>query len=164
MTSEMSDTKTVTPVYLFYIGEMIIDASVEEVWRHAVDYPSWQNYSLVQHLSGTAGQEGEVVLLKKEETSGTTPYLARTIKLEPGRRIIWKTYREDSADFGIVEFAVEPVGSQSRFSYNTLYERNLVGQTTDEIEAFRARAEESASAVFAVVLAKLKALAETSSP
>ena len=77
------DAPRTAPVYVVREGEMILDASVKDVWPHVINYPSWQNYSIVQRISGAPGQEGEVVLLKKEEgKSASTPYYARTIKVD----------------------------------------------------------------------------------
>ena len=156
----MSDSKKLIPIYLTSKGELTIDAPVPVVWRHAIDYRAWQNYSLVQHVSGTPGEEGELVILKKEEVSNVTPYFARTIKLEPGRRIVWKTYREGNPDFGIVEFVVEEVGLRARFIYSMLYERNLSNQSGEEAQSFRKRSQESSDAYLAGTLRKLKALCE----
>src|SRR5579859_3780402 len=107
------------PVDLVWNGEMLFDAGIEDVWRHLINYSSWQDYSVVQHVSGEAGQEGEVVLLNKVEPGFTFPaYFARTIKLEPPRRVIWKTYpqsTEPDIDFsGIIEFRLNQEGPQTR--------------------------------------------------
>lgn len=157
-----SDVK-IAPVYVVIERETIIDAPVATVWRHALNYPSWQNYSIVKHVSGTPGQEGEVVLLKKEELSTpTTAYYARTIKLEPERRVIWKTFRENVDYFGIVDFRFYDLGGKTRFCNNSLYEHNIPYREESEIEAFRKQAYANMDALLASILPKLKQLAERS--
>jgi hypothetical protein len=151
----------VAPVYIVLERETMIDAPVKTVWRHALNYPSWQNYSIVQHVSGERGEEGEVVLLKKEETSApTTAYYARTIKIEPERRVIWKTFRENVNYFGIVEFRFHDVNGTTRFCNNSLYEHNVPYRDEAEIEAFRRQAYANMEELLASILPKLKAVAE----
>jgi len=154
-----------TPVHLVFDGEMMLDAPVKVTWRHIVNYPSWQNYSLVQHISGEPGQEGEVVLLKKEEGGIELPsYYARTVKLDPQRRIIWKTYpQERSAEgvsFGIVEFRVDEAQGKTRFCYHTLYEFLVSHRDESALEAFRQQQAANIEAVFSSVFPKLIRLVE----
>ena len=151
------------PVYLVFDGEMLLDAGVQDAWPRVIDYPSWQNYSTVQHVCGNPGQEGEVILLKKNEGGVEFPaYCARTVKLEQGRRIIWKTFPAEKADgddsFGIVEFMLEDVQGKTRFRYHTLYEFQVSYRDESELQAFRARQKENIEAVFAAVFPKLKRL------
>lgn len=155
----------VEPVYLVLGGELMIDAPVEQVWHHVLNYPSWQNYSSVEHISGEPGGEGEVVLLRKEEEGFTfPPYYARTIKLEPRRRSMWKTYPETRTQgndfFGIVEFRLEESQGTTRFSYNTLYEFLVPHVEKSELDAFRERQRENFETLLAAIFPKLKALAE----
>src|SRR5262245_35649011 len=87
--------RKIAPVYLLWEEERLIQAAPQGVWSHVLTYPSWQNYPIMQHSTGTAGTEGEVVLLKKDDAGFEfPPYYARTIKLDPGSRIVWKTYPE----------------------------------------------------------------------
>jgi hypothetical protein len=151
-------------VYIVREGSMFIGAPVKEVWRLALDYPSWQNYSIVRHISGEPGGEGEVVLLKKEEAGvQTTPYYARTIKLEPKRRVIWKTFRDDTDYFGIVEFRVEGKDGGSQFSFNVLYEHVVTYNDEADVDAFRIRQYGNVDTLFSTILPKLKNLAEENS-
>jgi hypothetical protein len=150
------------PVYLFEEGEMMIDAPVREVWPYVVDYSSWQAYSIVQHVSGKPGQEGEVVLLKKETSAQSTPYYARTIKLEPGRRVVWKTFRENVEYFGIVEFRTYESGGKTRFCYSLLYEHSVPYEKESELDEFRKQQTENLVTTTATRFAKLKELAEKS--
>jgi hypothetical protein len=157
---------SIEPVYLVLSGEFVIDASTAEVWRHVVNYPSWQNYSSVQHISGQPGGEGEVVLLRKEEKGFTfPPYYARTIRLEPERRAIWKTYPEKRSPatdfFGIVEFGLDDWKGKTRFSYDTLYEFMVPYTHKQELEVFRHRERENFETLLATIFPKLKVLAET---
>jgi hypothetical protein len=152
---------TIFPIYVVLEREMVIDAPAQVVWRHALNYASWQNYSTVEHVSGLPGQEGEVVLLKKEEVgSATTPYYARTIKLEPERRVVWKTFRNNVDYFGIVEFRLYDLGAKTRFCNNSLYEHNIACRNDCEAEAFRAQAYANMDALLAAIMPKLKKLAE----
>lgn len=135
----------------------MLEASPEKVWPHVLDYPSWQNYAIVQHVSGTPGQEGEVVLLQKDELGiKSTPYLARTIKLDPGRRVIWKTYRENADYFGIVEFRIDEVQGKTRFCWNLLYEYVIPYEHESELAAFRKQQYEYFETLSSVVFPKLK--------
>jgi hypothetical protein len=158
---------SIEPVYLVLSGELTIRASPAEVWRHVVNYPSWQNFSVVRHISGERGGEGEVVLLSKEEKGFTfPPYYARTIKLEPRRRAIWKTYPEakdeDTAFFGIVDFRLDDrQGEETLFSYNTIYEFMVSYSRRSEIEEFRSRQQENFDTLLGAIFPKLKDLAET---
>lgn len=154
--------RKITPVYLLWNEELLIHAPAQRVWRHVLNYPSWQVYSIMQHVSGKQGTEGEVVLLKKDEAGFEfPPYYARTIKLDPGSRIIWKTYPEKTSDFfGIVDFKVHPLGDSTRFSYDILYEFLVPYENESEVEAFRKRQHDSSAAVFASIFPKLKRLSE----
>lgn len=157
-----TDNRKIAPVYIVLEKETLIDAPVNVVWRHALNYPSWQNYSIVRHVSGEPGQEGEVVYLKKDELkSPTTAYYARTIRLEPERRVIWKTYRENVNYFGIVDFRFYDVGGKTRFCNNSLYEHNVPYTDEREIEEFRKQSYVSMEELLASILPKLKALAES---
>lgn len=160
-----ADVSKVAPVYLVLTGEMMLDASLEEVWHHLINYPSWQNFPVVQPISGEPAKEGEVVLLRKEEKGFTFPaYYARTIKLDPLRRLIWKTYPEKTTPeanfFGIVDFTIQPAGGQTRFGYNTLYEFLVAYRDESELETFRKQQYENFAALFSVIFPKLKKLVE----
>lgn len=136
--SATQDGRKTAPVYIIGEGELMLNASPKDVWPHVLDYSSWQNYSIVQHVSGPPGQEGEVVLLQKDEAGvKSTPYLARTIKLDPGRRVIWKTYRENANYFGIVEFRIDEMQGKTRFYWSLLYEHIVSYEHESELETFR---------------------------
>lgn len=155
------DGRKTAPVYVVFEGEMMIDAPARYVWRHAINYPSWQNYSVNRHISGPRGQEGEVVLLQKNENVYVSqPYYARTIKVDPERRIIWKTYRDNSDYFGIVEFRLQEVDGRTRFHNNALYEFFVPYEEEGELETFRKERLSISEAVFATVFPRLKELAE----
>jgi hypothetical protein len=160
-TAAKTDTVKRGPVYIVGDGEMLIDAPVKSVWPHVLSYPKWQDYSIVRHVSGKPGAEGEVVFLQKESGGvKSVPYFARTIKLDPERRVIWKTFRENVEYFGIVEFRVEPVDGKTRFSYNVLYETVVPYEDESELETRSREGSESLTAYLAIVLPKLKTLAE----
>jgi hypothetical protein len=73
--------------------EFSLDAPVAEVWRQIINYPSWQGYTSVEHVSGPPGQEGEVVLLGKLEGELVwQPKYCRTLRLDPPHQVIWKVY------------------------------------------------------------------------
>jgi hypothetical protein len=159
--------RKIAPVYLVWSGEFMIDAPLERVWAHALNYPSWQDYSMVRHLEGPVGGEGELVLLKKEESGfNFPPYYARTIKLDQNGTVIWKVFLEKGSQpndfFGIVEFRVHRVQTGTRFWYNCIYEFEVPYHHESELDAFRKTQFESFDAVFAVTFPKLKALAEGS--
>jgi len=160
--------KAPTPIYQVWDGELLIDAPVQTVWRHMLDYPSWQHYPVVKHLSGEPGAEGELVLLKKVEEGFEFPaYYAYTIKIDPPKRIIWKVYLEKGAEpyefFGIVEFAADAAGHQTRFSYHLLYEFLLPTDDPTEIERFRTQQHENFTALVTQIFPGLKKLSEQGS-
>ena len=150
-------------VYLLWNGELNIEAPPGAVWPHVLNYPEWQAFSIAQHVEGERHQEGEVVLLKKIEAGfDFPPYYARTIKVDPERRIIWKTYGHESSEmefFGIVEFVLKETSRGTRFNYNILYEFVMEG-SKEEVEEFRQQQFASSQAVFDSIFPKLKALAE----
>ena len=161
--AEGARTRQTAPVYLIFEGELMLEAPVQDAWPHVMNYPSWQNYSNVQHVSGEAGKEDEVVLLRKsEEGFEFPPYYAITIKLEPERRVIWKIYPEKGTQeidfFGIVRFTVHPAGQKTRFCYDTLYEFQVPYQERSELVAFRTAQQDNFAALFAAVLPKLQQL------
>jgi hypothetical protein len=162
------DAKKVAPVYVVLDGELLIDAPVEVAWPHVVDYPSWQDYSRVETISGARGEENELVLLVKEEEGFEfPPYYARIIKLEPNRRFLSKTWPVEINDendfFGIVDFRLEDAGGQTRFIYDILYEFNVRYEHEDELATAREAQELNFSALTSAVLPKLKELVERSS-
>lgn len=161
MNSQTTATPMSAPVYTILDGEFTIDAPVKDVWPHLLNFYGWQNFSVNKHISGKPGAEGEVILLKKEEPgSSPNPYYARTIKLEPERRIMWKTYPEAGNYFGIVEFKLDDVGGKTRFSYHMLYENTVCYQDEAELAQFREFSYGRFEKIFAAVFPKLKKLAE----
>jgi hypothetical protein len=160
--------KSSTPIYQVWDGELLIEAPLQTVWRNMLDYPSWQHFPTVKHLSGEPGQEGELVMLKKVEKGFEFPaYHAYTIKLEPLRRVIWKVYLETGVEpyefFGIVEFEVDAVAHQTLFSYHLLYEFLLPTDDRVAVEQFREQQHESFSALVTQIFPNLKKLSETGS-
>jgi hypothetical protein len=156
----------IAPVYVVLEGELLIDAPLGVTWRYVVDYPSWQDYSRVETVSGERGQEGEVVLLiKEEEGFEFPPYYARIIKLDPQLRFLSKTWPVETSDendfFGIVDFRVEDAGDgRTRFTYNTLYEFNVRYEHEDELDAVRKSQEQNFANLTSAVMPKLKKIAE----
>lgn len=166
MTAETaaSNGRNIEPVYLVWNGEMTFDAPLRLVWRHVIDYPSWQNYARIERMSGNAGQEGELVMLVKEEKGFQfPPYFARTIKLEPPRRVIWKTYPERGQEvdfFGIVEYKLDQVAGKTRLRYDTLYEFLVPYEDERELEGYKKQQYENFGALFALILPKLREAVE----
>lgn len=159
------DGRKIGPVHLVWTGEMTFNAPIAEVWRHLINYPSWQNYTTAEHISGKKGAEGEVVLLKKEEPGFKFPsYHARTIKLEPPRWVIWKTYPGDADQeydfFGIIQFRLDEVGKQTRFWRQSLYEFLVPHNDESELDEFRKQRYENTAAMQASIYSKLRALIE----
>lgn len=153
-----------TLVYLVWNGELLIDAPTSVIWPHVLNYPQWQHFSITNRVAGRPNEEGEIVLLKKIEAGfDFPPYHARTIKIEPERRIIWKTYPEhpdDRSFFGIVDFVLTPQGHQTRFNYNLLYEFVRQGETEEEVASFKEQQRKSSQDVFDVIFPRLKRLSE----
>lgn len=161
---DVSSKPASTPIYLVWNGELMIDATPATIWPHILNYPEWQKFSITERVEGVPNSEGEVVLLKKIEAGfDFPPYHARTIKLDPEKRIIWKTYPEredDRSFFGIVEFTLAPTGPATRFNYNILYEFLLSDATVEEADAFRNSQRQSSQDVFDAIFPRLKALSE----
>jgi hypothetical protein len=155
-----NQAKRIEPVYLVMGGEMTFDAPRALVWRHVLDYPTWQNYSSVKSISGEAGKEGELVMLIKEEKGFSfPPYFARTIKLDSPNRVIWKTYPEPGQEidfFGIVEFKVDEFHGKQRLRYDTLYEFQVPHIQPQELDDFRKSQYENFGALMASVFPKLR--------
>ncbi len=155
----------IEPVYLVLSGTLQIAAPPAEVWRHVLNYPSWQNFSSVQHISGRPREEGEVVhLIKEEKGYSFPPYYARTIKLEPQRRAIWKTYpqsrSQESDFFGIVDFRLEGAQGNTNFIYNTIYEFLVPHTDRSELDAFETEQHSNFQTLLTAIFPKLKLLAE----
>src|ERR1700722_10242014 len=139
--AESSSSRKVEPVYLVMGGAIVIEAPLQRTWLQMVDYPSWQTFDICQHISGPVGQEGEVVRLSKDEPGFSfPPYYARTIKIVPEQRIIWKTYPEKGQEvdfFGIVDFMVQDDSRKTRLTYGVLYEFQVPHSDAAELEAFQ---------------------------
>jgi hypothetical protein len=159
--------RKIEPVYVMIDGKLTLDAPVSVAWPHAIAYTTWQEYSKAEHVSGVVGGEGELVRLKKEEGGiEYPPYYARTIKLEPERRIIWKTFPvrnkpDDLEFFGIVKFVLENVGGKTLFNYELIYEFLIPHQDTSELEAARALWYHNINHSNSFIFPKLKRLVET---
>lgn len=163
MTRQTTGTtaRKIAPVYLLWEGDLILDSPIKDAWPHVINYPSWQNYSSVEHISGEPGQEGEVVLLKKDEEGFTfPPYCTRTIKLDPACRVIWKTYpaepTEENDFFGIVDFSLHEMNGKTRFSYKTLYEFLVPYRNENDLHTFREQQYDNFEALFSSILPKLQ--------
>jgi uncharacterized protein YndB with AHSA1/START domain len=161
------DTRQIAPIYGVWNGEMLINAPIRNVWRYMLDYSAWQNFPIVRHISGPVGQEGEVVMLKKgEEGFEFPPYFARTIKLDPPHRVVWKTYLEKGSQeidiFGIVDFRAEKAQGKTRFLYNSTYEFLVPYRQKSELETFRKLQDENFRRLFSTVFPRLKQIAEQS--
>jgi len=161
----MDDKVKIAPVYLVWDGEMILNANIENSWRHVFNYPSWQNYSSVDLVSGEAGKEGEVTILRKDEEGFTfPPYCARTIFLQPGKKVIWKTYPADGdGDYfsGFIDFRLFDLGEKTRFCYHTIYEFLVTYEHEIELERFKASQYENFGKLFDSILPKLQSLVES---
>jgi hypothetical protein len=163
--SALNSDRKIAPVDLVWNGEMLFDAPLEVVWRYVIDYPSWQNYSSVTHISGKAGGEGEVVLLRKDEKGFEfPPYYARTIKLQPPRWVIWKTYpvnaSAENSFAGVVEFKLDKVDGKTRYWFQSVYEFAVPYQDDRELDDFRKRQNDNMLTLYASINPKLKKLIE----
>ena len=165
-TPTSDSSRKLAPVYLVMSDELILDAPIERAWPKVIDYPSWQKYSTVRHISGPVGQEGEVVLLKKEEPGATSfpPFLARTLKFAPPHQIIWKTYPETGMEagefFGIVEFTLTSVGNRTRWRTQLIYEFTIPYEDERELETFRKQQYENTRLMLSSTLPKLQRLCQ----
>jgi hypothetical protein len=156
-------SQSIAPVYVVMGGELLLGAPISKAYPHVRNYPRWQNYSRVEHVSGPAGGAGELVILRKEEKGFTfPPYYARTILIEPERRLIWKTYPADEGKegdfFGIVDFKLWPVDSKTCFEYNAIYEFQVPYLHLEELERFREEQTRNFQALFDAVFPKLEEL------
>ena len=143
----------------------MLEAPLHRAWPHVLNYPTWQNYSKVEHIRGPRGGAGELVILRKEEKGFSfPPYCARTILIEPERRLIWKTYSAEpgkEADFfGIVDFKLTAVGRVTRFECSVLYEFNVAYTEEAELGRFRDEQSRNFKGLFEAVFPKLRKLCE----
>jgi hypothetical protein len=148
-------------VHIIHDAEMLINAPRSIVWRHALNYPAWQNYTRNELVSGTRGAEGEVVILQKNEAAyQSTPYFTRTLKIDPERRIIWKTSRDGEVYFGIIQFILQDLGERTLFINHKIYEYEVEYEDEAEVAAFHKSAMDRCDAIFDTVFPRLKRLAE----
>lgn len=162
----MSASRT-APVYIVASSETPIDATIAQTWPFLVDYPSWQNYTTVETIEGTPGEAGEVVRLKKEDGGFVFPtYYARTILVEPERKIIWKTFLDEDTPeiqrFGIVEFRLFERDGQTIFWSNLIYEFTVPYETDQDLRDFEAMQNENFRTLQATTRPRLKKLVEES--
>jgi hypothetical protein len=161
----------VAPVHLVFSTELHLNAPVNAAWPLVVDYTRWQNYPLAQHVSGTPGEVGEVVILAKAEADfETPPYYTETVFLEPGRRITWKIYPKDAdgdegflgADqfLGFVDFRVDPDGDGTRFTAHSIYEYMVAHESQAELDTFRAEQHGLMTSMFGTIFPKLQKLVD----
>lgn len=155
------------PVYVLMDGEMLLDAPLNECWRCVLDYPSWQSYSTVRHVSGEPGGEGEVVMLRREEPGvAHSPYYAKTINLDPPCRVVWKTYPAQPTNdefFGIVDFRLSEQAARVCFRYSVLFEFTVPYRDECELRARRDERRADLEALFAAILPALRELVARSS-
>jgi hypothetical protein len=153
-----------SPAYVIVDGTLLLDAPVEAAWPCVVDYPSWQDFSGIERISGAVGEEGEVFYLTKvEEGFEFPPYYARTLKVEHESHIVWKTFAADVPEgtgfFGVVQFWVGPAGdAQTRFRYQLLYEFDGPFASEAEREAFTRDKYEDFATLWASIGPKLQKL------
>lgn len=159
-------------VDFFFSGEFGLDAPAAEVWPVVLDYTAWQDFRAAENVSGKSGEPGEVVrLLKVTDDFETPPYLARTIVLEPGRRIVWKVYPEKSGagdEFlgavgfsGYVDFQVRENGpSAVLFAYNAVYESLVEYEQDSELKEFETKTYKEFGAMFDTMWVRLRNLIE----
>jgi hypothetical protein len=161
--AEEAITMKVAAVDLVWNGEWTFDAPLHDVWRHVIDYPSWQNYSSVEHVSGQVGCEGEVVLLRKDEPGFEfPPYYARTIKLDPPHWVIWKTFpmraSPENQFSGIVEFRLNEASGRTRYWFQSIYEFSVPHTEEAELHKFRQRQNANMLRLYDSIYPKLQAL------
>jgi uncharacterized protein YndB with AHSA1/START domain len=155
----------IDPIYMIWSDEIMINASVKNTWKHVTNPPSWQNFPVYKTVSGSTGNEDEVILMRKEEEGFEFPsYFARVLKIEPERRIVWKTYPEKITPqenfFGIVDFKIHDEGGKTRFCYDFIYEFLVPHENDEQLIAFRDQQYENFKTLFSIIFHKLKALAE----
>jgi hypothetical protein len=113
-----------------------------------IDYPSWQGYTSVEHVSGPVGGEGEIVLIEKVESELVwQPKYCRTLKLDPPRQVVWKIYPGRLGDggweldfSGTVEYRFEEVGpSETLVDFQVIKEFVVPVDDAAELDEVRAR-------------------------
>jgi hypothetical protein len=166
MIAEPKALAATVPAYVVLVGLAELKAPLAACWSAVVNYTSWQDYDLYEHVSGTPGAVGEIVRLGKNEENfkAFPPYYARTIDRSEGRRIIWKCYPDPqfkSVDFaGFVNFEVEPNGEASLFRYTLVYEFILPEDGPDTARTFEMEQSENFANLFDAIIPKLKAVVE----
>jgi hypothetical protein len=155
-----------TPAYMIMDGGFVLDAPVDVAWPCVTDFPRWQGFSLVERaIEGVVDEENEVFRLCKEEVGFEWPgaYYARTLMIDPGSRIVWKTFPTDVPEgtgyFGIVDFRLEPEGEgRSRFTYHVVYEFNGPFASEADRRAFSQAESDNFEVLWASIGPKLRQL------
>jgi hypothetical protein len=176
MSDDNPQNRRVSPVDLFLSGQFKLDASAAQAWPVVLDYTAWQTYPIAENVSGQPGELGEVVRLRKvAESFETPPYFARTVALEPGRRIVWKVYPEKSGKeevflgavgfSGYVDFQVSEAGEDSAlFSYNAIYEYLVSHEEDSELSGFRAKSSAEIEVMYDAMWDRLRELVAETRP
>ena len=129
----MNDPNVLGLVPSVYFAESLVRCDIGMAWRILLDYTTWNpSYAgaTVTRIEGAAGTEGELVLISNNwsyaERTGFPPYYARTVKLVPGRRVVWYCYAKEGLAFqdqqdpfrNFVDFGLTPEGGGIRFLYS----------------------------------------------
>lgn len=152
------------PVYLIMDGELLLDAPVDVAWPCVTDFPSWQGFTTVdREIEGVKDEAYEVFRLFKEEEGfeWPEPYYARTLMVDPEKRIVWKTFPtnvpEGTGYFGIVDFRLESADDgKSLFSYHFVYEFNGPFDSEEERHAYGKMQEENFKVLWTSIGPKLE--------
>jgi AcrR family transcriptional regulator len=127
--------------------EVVLDAPIEQAWRRALDYASWQGYTSLEHVSGPVDAEGEVKLIRKPETELVwQPKYVRTVKLDPPHQVIFTIYSGgNTSDWehqftGTVEYRLTETGDgRTRFAFQCIKEYQVPYEEESELDEVRRR-------------------------
>lgn len=95
MTNSADTGSKVGRVDMVYNTTLHAEAPLKEAFWTVFDYPAWQGYETIVHVSGPKGEEGELASIEKtKDEPGWQEKFCKTIKLDPLKQIIWRVYTD----------------------------------------------------------------------
>lgn len=105
-----------------YYAESTVNCRIQKAWELMLNYQTWNPGFLgatITRVLGEPNSEGEVVQIGLLDPTGRPlpPFYARTMKVEPCRRIAWYCHSKlDDSFRTFLEFGLAALTSGTRFS------------------------------------------------
>ncbi|BBE35278.1 hypothetical protein [Sphingosinicella microcystinivorans] len=157
MTSEIIEYRPAV-----FQAESHIQTDMDTAWRKLLDYEAWNPTfagATVTRVEGEPQAEGESVRITKTyhdpKSPPFPPFYADTVKLIPGRRVVWYCYPERGEEYhaqadafrNFVDFSLSEDGVGVRFNINYFAQFRLTGAAlSQELGVFQNGLHELASA------------------